>query len=314
MNIKNLDLNLLLTFDALMRERNVSRAASRLGITQPAASNALARLRVAFEDEILVRTGRTMTPTARAQTLESPVREALSALEQALGEPETSLANRTIVIGTTEYSEHLLLPRLVSFFAKSQSMIRLVLRRLPTLFQAPEDDLQAGLLNLAIGFFPEAASLRPGIHSKSLMEDESVCVVRKGHPYVASSLSLKQYLSLRHVSVFYRNDGSSIVDRQLLEKEFRRTVVLQVPHLVSALRIVSQTDLATIIPRKYAAEFTRCFPIRYLRAPIPLPALKLSLLWHSRDDADPGLRIIKDELVQISAQYIDHSSRRRSSV
>ncbi len=142
------------------------------------------------------------------------------------------------------------------------------------------------------------------------MEDESICVVRKGHPKVAVSLSLKQYLSLGHVSVFYRNDGSSIVHRQLLEKNSRRTVVLQVPHLVSALRIVSQTDLATIVPLKYAAEFSRCLSVRYLKPPIPLPELKLSLLWHSRDDADPGLRKIKDELVQISAQYIRHSSRR----
>jgi DNA-binding transcriptional LysR family regulator len=301
-NIRNLDLNLLLAFDALMKERNVSRAATRLGLTQPAMSNALGRLRVALDDLILVRTGRVMSPTARAQSLESPVREALSILEQALGEAQSSLANRAIVVGATEYAEQLLLPRLLSFLAKAHATVQLVVRRLPTLFQAPEDELQAGLLNVAIGFFPEAPSLRPGIHSNHLMEDESVCVVRARHPKLGSSLSMKQYLSLEHVSVFYRTDGSSIVDRQLLEQKSSRAVVVQVPHLSTALKIVSCTDLATIVPRKYADEFTRCLPIRCMKVPMPLSPLKLSLLWHSRDDADPGLRLIREHLTEISAQ------------
>lgn len=300
MNIKNIDLNLLLAFDALLAERSVSRAAMRVGLTQPAMSNALARLRIALNDRILVRTGRTMTPTANALGFAVPVREALGLIEKALGQPKSALDSRTVVIGATEYAEHLLIPRFVREIARSGLNLKLVIRRLPALFQAPEDDLQAGLLELAIGFFPEAHSLRPGIHSKRLLLDENVCVVSEGHGAALSKLTLERYCSLDHVSIFYQKDGLSLVDRLLFEKGLRRNVVVQVPHLASALTIVARTKLATIVPRRFAVDFGRRLPLQCLTAPLDLPRIHLNLLWHARSDSDPGLISIREHLANIS--------------
>jgi DNA-binding transcriptional LysR family regulator len=177
-----------------------------------------------------------------------------------------------------------------------------VIRRLPALFQAPEDDLQAGLLDMAIGFFPEAHSLRPGIHSKHLLFDENVCVVSANTGAALSKLTLKRYCSLDHVSIFYQKDELSLVDRLLFEKGLRRTIAVQVPHLASALTIVARTKLATIVPRRFAFDFARRLPLRCLAAPLHLPRLHLNLLWHARSDSDPGLASFRKQIANISAK------------
>src|SRR5438552_1242783 len=145
MNSKSIDLNLLAAFDVLMAERHVSRAAARLGITQPAMSNTLARLRHVFGDPLLVRAGRSMVLTARAQELSAPIRQGIDMLDNAIGRAGQEAGDRTFVIGTTEYAEKLLLPQLVCRLRKAVPAVPgvlLLMRRLPTLFQAPEDDLQ----------------------------------------------------------------------------------------------------------------------------------------------------------------------------
>ena len=301
MNISNMDLNLLVSFDALVSERHVSRAAARVGITQPAMSNALARLRETFNDPLLVRAGRQLVLTVRAQALAGPVRQAMHLLQSALEPPRSSPArSRTFVLGATEYAEHLLLPDLIRWATAQEPGTRFVFRRLPTLFQAPEDELQAGLLDCAIGFFPEAPSLRAGIMSQSLFEDENTCVLRKQHPKVRKRLSLKSYASLGHVSISYQYDVPSILDRLLHSRGLARKVVLQVPHLSTALRVVSETDLITTVPRLFALDAARRLSLHLFAVPLEVPRVKVAALWHARNDSDPGLSWLRHKLIQLA--------------
>jgi DNA-binding transcriptional LysR family regulator len=301
MNILNVDLNLLVSFDALVSERHVSRAAARVGITQPAMSNALARLRATFNDPLLVRAGRHLVLTVRAQMLAGPVRQAMHLLQNALQPPRSAaIQSRTFVIGATEYVEHLLLPQLVRWTTTHEPGIRLVFRRLPALFQSPDAELQAGLLDCAIGFFPEAPSLHAGIMSQPLFEDENVCVLRKGHPLVRKRLSLQAYCGLEHATISYQHDVPSILDQLLLAKGLSRKIRLQVPHMATALSIAAQTDLATTMPRRFALRAKHGLSLQSFRVSLDVPALKISVLWHARNDNDSGLSLVRQRLTRIA--------------
>jgi DNA-binding transcriptional LysR family regulator len=299
-NVENFDLNLLTSLDALLAERHVSRAAARVGLTQPAMSNALARLRSALDDPLLVRAGPRMVLTARAQALVEPVRRAMGLLREIVGHRDSGPVTgaRTLVIGATEYAEQLLLPRLLPFWLRAVDQLRVVMRRLPALFQAPEDELQAGLLDLAVGFFPAAPSLRPGILSQELYSEDNVVVARKRHPSVGRRLTIKQYAALQHIGIFYQAEGASLIDRLLLDRGLQRRTPVQVPHLMSAVSLAAQTDLVTTIPRRLGVEVAKRFPVRTVELPLTMPVLRFAVLWHLRSDRDPSLQVVRRHVAE----------------
>jgi DNA-binding transcriptional LysR family regulator len=305
MNLAGIDLNLLTAFDALARERNVSRAAAEIGITQPAMSNALARLRVLFDDPLLVRAGRAMVLTSRAQELEDPLRQALNVIRRTIskrGTDSISALARTFLIGTTEYAEHLLLPTVVSRMEQAAPQLRLIVKRLPTLFQVPEMELRDGLLDLAIGFFEEGPALGPGLSSERLIQDRHVSVLRQGHPQAHLPLTLKRFQSLGHVAVFYRTDQWSVLDQMLRKEGIERRILVKVPHIVSALAIVSATDLICTVPRRIASAFAQTMQLRCNSLPLAIPAAKCSVAWHVRHDQDAALSWLRKQLRDAAAQ------------
>ena len=299
MNLSAVDLNLLTAFEALSEERNVSRAAVDVGITQPAMSNALARLRLLFDDPLLVRAGRTMVLTSRAQELEGPIRQALALIRTTLlerGSASISTLVRTFIVGASEYAEHLLLPRVLDQVEKIAPNIRLVVRRLPTLFQVPDTELREGLLNLAIGFFDDGPALGPGLFSDLLLRDRHVSVFRKRHSLAHRRLTLDQFQSLGHVAVFYRSDHWSLLDHALKQRGIERRIVVRVPHMVSALAVVAQTDLICTLPHRLALAFASSMGLRCVPLPIPLPPAKCSVAWHARHDHDQALRWLREQI------------------
>ena len=304
MNLSGIDLNLLTAFEALARERNVSRAAADIGITQPAMSNALARLRVLFNDPVLVRAGRAMVLTARAQELEDPLRQALNVIRGAISERGTasiSTLARTFTIGTTEYAEHLLLPNIVNRVEQAAPHIRLVVKRLPTLFEVPEMELRDGLLDLAIGFFEGGISPGPGLSSELLFRDRHAVVCRQGHPQARRRLTLKRFQSLGHVAVFYRTDHWSILDQMLRKRGIERRIVVKVPHMLSALAIVLATDLVCTLPRRIVLAFESTMRLQCLPLPLPVPAAKCSMAWHARHDQDEALGWLRTQIKNAAA-------------
>lgn len=299
MNLSNIDLNLLTAFEALAREQNVSRAAADIGITQPAMSNALARLRALFNDPLLVRAGRAMVLTARAQELEDPLRQALNVIRRVIterGKSSISALARTFTIGTTEYAEHLLLPDVVNRVEQAAPHIRLVVKRLPTLFQVPEMELREGLLDMAIGFFEEGPALGPGLSSELLFRDRHASVFRQGHPQAHSRLTLKRFQSLGHVAVFYRTDHWSVLDQMLRQRGIERRIVVKVPHMLSALAVVSATDLVCTLPQRIALAFASSMQLKCVRLPLPIPAAKCILAWHARHNEDQDLGWLRKQI------------------
>lgn len=303
MNLQTIDLNLLLVFEALMDERNVTRAAKRIGLSQPAMSNALARLRRTFDDPVLVRTPDGMLPTPRAQALIVPVRAALAQLRGALEERpvfDPAASQRTFHLLANDYVELLLLPQVSAALQKQAQEVKLHVYRPRNLFHPPTAIDLADSFDLALGFFPDALTLESGIRSAVLWEEQNVCIARAGHPVIRGGITLQQYVAAQHVAVFYKAQGAGLIDTLLEQQGMARRVALLVPHFVSAPFVVTTSDLIATIPERLAKQFAE-LPLQVLPVPLEMPPFRLTMLWHERFDQDAAHTWLRELLVTTTA-------------
>ncbi|HET6283240.1 MAG TPA: LysR family transcriptional regulator [Polyangia bacterium] len=296
-NLAGLNLNLLVILDALLAEKHVSRAAARVGLSQPAVSNALAQLRRLLGDPLLVRSGRTMVATERAQALAVSLRAGLAALEGALTPPEfdPATAERTFVIAATDFVEFVLLPRLLSRLARTAPGLRLQLRAYPqhrvsTLLETGDADLQ-------IGFYAEVP---PSHHTQTLFDDGFVCIIRRDHPRVGKRLTLKTYASLQHILVTSESTGPGVVDIALHKLGLQRTVGLRTSHFLMVPAIVAETDFVAAISLRVADTFVTHLPLRVLPPPLPLPRGSVGQVWHERTQHSPAHRFLRQLIADVA--------------
>ncbi len=300
MNIQSIDLNLLLVFEALMDERNVTRAAKRVGLSQPAMSNALTRLRRTFNDQLLVKTPGGMVPTPTAQTLIEPVHTALAHLRAAL---ETKRAfnpadsNRTFHILANDYVEITLLMRLLRTLRTRAKGIKLRFHRPRNLFEPPTSSELTESFDLAISLSPNALALDASVRSELLWEEGNVCIASNSHPVIRNKISLRQYAEAEHLAVFYKQQGQGVIDTLLAQKGFARRAVLQVPHFITVLFAVSETDLIATVPESFAKKFSKQLKLQVLALPITIPPFRLTLLWHERFHNDPAHQWMRNLLI-----------------
>lgn len=309
MNITSINLNLLLALEALLEERSVSRAAARMNLSQPAMSSALGRLRELFTDPLLVRTGRGMKPTPRALELIGPIRSGLAQLRNALEahqqfDPEQS--TRSFQIAMTDYTELLLLGPLLRRIRRSAPELQIFVRRLERIFAPPEESLRNGTFDAAIGLFPEATSLEPGIRSSDLTVEENVCIARKGNPLLKKRLTLRRFGEAGHVAVFYRTEFRGMIDNVMAAQGLRRRLLVSTPHFLSAPQIVAGSDLIAVVPAGLAEIFRRTLPLEVRKVPLPLPPLRTRLLWHEHFDEEPAHRWLREEIKQCFAKADEH--------
>ncbi len=239
MRLAGIDLNLLTSLDALLEERSVTRAAGRLGLTQPAVSHSLRRLRDLLGDELLVRTPQGMRPTPRALELRPAVRAALDAAEavlQAAPAFDPRQAERRFTVAVHDQAAFQLMPQLVERMTREAPGVRIDVP--PMLADRFTDEL-AGELDLAIGVFFDSPA---GIREEHLWREEFVCVVRRGSPAARGRFDLRRYVSLPHIVVTPRGGPGSAVDDALAATGKRRTVVMTTPHFLLAPQIVATTD------------------------------------------------------------------------
>jgi DNA-binding transcriptional LysR family regulator len=291
MNIRSLDLNLLLAFESLMIEGNVTRAARRSGLSQPAMSNALARLRRTFDDALLVRTPEGMKPTPVAQSLIVSVRAALDGLRAALEEKPTfdaAISHRTFRLLANDYAEIVLLAPMIKELHAKASGITLRVDRPRSLFQPPASSSLADSFDLAIGFFPDALSLETSLRSELLWQESNVCIVRADHPSIRGKLSLRQYVSAHHVAVFYKSEGTGIIDSLLEQKGYSRRSVILVPHFASVGFMVEASDLIATVPERLALQLNKNLKLQVLPVPVSIPPFRTMMLWHERSHSDPA--------------------------
>ena len=291
MNIQSFDLNLLLAFESLMIERNVTRAARRSGLSQPAMSNALARLRRTFDDPLLIRTPDGMKPTPVAQSLISHVRTALDGLRAALEERpvfDAAASLRTFHVLANDYAEIVLLAPMLKGLQTIAGGVTLKIDRPRNLFHPPVPSSLRDSFDLGIGFYPDALSLETSLRSELLWEEKNVCIARAGHPTIDGKLTLRQYAEAHHVAVFYKSEGPGLIDGLLEQKGyFRRSAVL-VPHFASVAFMVAASDLIATVPERLALQFSKRLKLQVIPVPIAMPPFRLVMLWHERSHRDPA--------------------------
>ena len=291
MNLRSIDLNLLPVFEAIYVERSLTRAGELLHVTQPAVSNALARLRAAFGDPLFVRAGSGMAPTPAAQALIGPVREALaklrSGLEPGAGfDPKTS--ERTFHIAVRDAASSALMPVLARRLERAAPGVRIHCHQI----DRPEipAELASGRLDFAIDI-PILA--RPELDSAALFSDRLVCALRRDHSGAKRKLTLAAFLALRHLVVSSRRSGRTLVDEALSRVGERLRPVMRLPHYQPAFHVVMSSDLALVAPLSLAQRY----PVALRDLPFKATGLDLLLFWR-RDAADePALRWARGELI-----------------
>lgn len=310
MNLQTVDLNLLVVFEALMEERGVTRAANRVGLSQPAMSNALARLRRTFDDPLFVRTPEGMSPTPAAQSMIGPVRSALAQLRDIFEEKPAfapSASERLFHLLTNDYVELTLLPPLVKAIREQAGGVSLRVQRSPSVFEPPSANSLAESFDLAIGFFPDALTLDARVRSELLWEDKNVCIARARHPKIRGKISLRQYAEAEHVAVFYKKQGLGVIDTLLAQRALSRRTAVVVPHFTTVPFIVSASDFIATVPERLAQRFSKQLKLQLLRAPIEIPPLRLTLLWHERFHADPWRRWMRELIARTAGEIAEDS-------
>ncbi|MBX3264602.1 MAG: LysR family transcriptional regulator [Labilithrix sp.] len=287
-HLERLDLNLLVALRALLAERHVTRAAARVGLTQPAMSHALARLRAALDDPLLVRTRSGMTLTARAAELAEPLERALADLSRLLAPPgafEPARSSRTFRVATSDYVELVLMPAVLARVWREAPNVVVKLR---TLGRHGIEELDAGQVDVALG--PLAALERVSVLAQRVLRERFVCVVRGDHPAVGRRLSLDRFLSLPHALITPRGESGGIVDTALARLGARRRIAVEVPHFLVAPFLVEKTDVVLTLAERVARALAPSVRLRILSPPreLDLPGFDVSLVWHERDRADPA--------------------------
>lgn len=297
MNVRDVDLNLLRVFDAVLREGGVTPAASLLGLTQPAVSNALARLRKLFGDALFVRTPAGMEPTPFARELAEPVRQALALLESALAHGpgfDPASASRAFRFYMSDVGQIEFLPPLVERVQREAPGVRLEAVALDV------DDigaaLAAGGLDLAVGFLP---GLGPPVRRRFLFRDPYVCLMRADHPI--RSLTRKTFLQASHALVTYRG-GHRVIEEALERAGLARNVALRVPHFTVVPMVLERTDLILTLPARVARVFERRGAFKSLPPPLAIPPAEVAVHWHERFEADPGNRWLRERVVELFAE------------
>ncbi len=299
-NILAIDLNLLVALDALLRERSVSRAAGAIGLSQPAMSRALGRLRDVLEDPLFVRQGHRMLPTPRALALVEPVAAAVAAVRLAFTPTEAfdpATAHRRFRVGATDTTLAVVLPLLLGRL--DEVAPRVAVGTAPLRSTADGfDRLVAGEWDVAIGRFPTPLE---GLHKRRLFDDRIVCLVRRDHPRIGATLTLEGYVAEAHISVETGapDDQPFTVDDVLRSRGLDRRVVSRLENLAMAPFVVAQTDLVCTAPLRTIEPFARGLGLRMLEPPFETPAFELELVWHASVDADPANQWLRELIASL---------------
>lgn len=310
MNLRNIDLNLLVVLDALLAECHVTRAGARLGLSQPATSNALERLRQLLGDPILERTPQGMRPTPRAEALRPRLREILDSVAHLVraASPDLTTIEQTIRLSIVDYGVELIVGRL--YRALRASAPGLDLAVVPwTGADRAIDALSEGALDLAVSVVaPGAGTLR----WHSLMREEYAVVMRKTHP-AARGFSLERWLAYPHVVVSGRGEAAGSLDAALAERGLARRVAVVVPSFLAVPGLLVDSDLIALLPARVLTT-TSARPALVTRLPpIAVPGFEVGLAWHARRDDDLATAHVRDQITRVVTSQPAHSQPGRQA-
>jgi DNA-binding transcriptional LysR family regulator len=299
-NPEAIDLNLLRVFIAVWETHSLTLAGERLGLSQPAVSHALRRLRDSFDDPLFVRTGTTMTPTDAAVRLHRPIDEALGIIGKALQTSahfDAHTASRTFRLAMSDMSEFYFLPPLLDRLGHEAPGIRFDIVQMPV--DSLSSAMRGGEVDLALGYLPGLSAECAGT---LLFDDAYVCMVRVGHPLSRRRLSIDDMSALRYVFAVSNATGHRLAEDAFGALGIARDIVLSLPHFTVAPEIVRNTDLALVLPRSIAQRFNRTRAFRLLALPVAMPAIEVCIHGHTRFAGDPGIAWLRALLVQMFSE------------
>jgi DNA-binding transcriptional LysR family regulator len=282
----DIDLNLLAVFQEVYRERQISSAARRLNLSQSAVSNALARLRRLFGDELFVRTGQGMQPTPFAQGLAEPVGAALAQVALALNQrsafdPATS--TRRFTIAMTDVGEVHFMPALIERCRVAAPQVQISSRRAGGMVL--KDEMESGRVDLAIGPFEDVSE---ALYQRLLFRQPYVSMVRRGHPLTGGELDLARFAAAEHLLVDSNESPYDRINQLLAKAGIGASTRFRVPHFTAVPYIVQSSDLVVTVPQKLAERAGPPFGLAWIVPPLALPALQTNMFWHRRYNQDPG--------------------------
>jgi DNA-binding transcriptional LysR family regulator len=299
-DFRSVDLNLVVPLRVLLVERHVTRAAERLGMTQPAMSASLARSRRLFADQLLVRGLKGLVLTTRAEQLLEQLNQVMAILEEMIAlpaefVPETS--RRTFTLIGPDFVEFILLPSLMAALATDAP-------NLQVLFRTPdpgntEGMMASGVLDLAVGYLPEAPE---ELVKRTVFREPFVCVARRGNPLLHDDgLPLDRYVELQHVQVLPGNGTmySAAIDTALAAMGLVRKVALWEPSFLAVAGVVARTDLISTVPKRLAAYVAQGLPITIYDLPLPLLGPEVAMYWHPRNQNDAGHKWLRGKVAAL---------------
>lgn len=295
-DLRDIDLNLFIVFRHMLATGRVSETAKTLGLTQPAVSNALARLRRVLDDDLFVRTSRGMAPTPLALQLAEPVGVALDALHGALNhdigfDPATS--RHAFTIAMSDIGEIYFLPDLMESLAVEAPGVTI-----STVRNATADlrhELEEGHVDLAVGLLPD---LQAGFFQRHLFRQRYVCLFRRGHALDREDMAVEHYMDADHVLVSSPGTGHGRIDQMLERHGVRRRIHLRVPHFVAVGHILHATNLVATVPETLARRSVEPFGLAWRPLPVPLPEIDIGMFWHTLYHRDAANRWLRDLLFQ----------------
>lgn len=294
---RRVDLNLLVTFEAIYQSRNLTIAGRGLGLSQPAMSHALGRLRSTFGDPLFVRMPGGLQPTPVANEIAPALMEGLAAIRGSLQRKTFDAAKsfRVFNIGMGDIAEVVHLPHVVRELHTSAPHVRLNSNAIPGPRLA--DALGDGEVDVATGIY----QLGAGCRQIALYENEYACVLRADHPYIGTKLTLKQFKAVEHILVAPKgaSQHAQIIERALTSRKVNARIAVQVSNFHGVMALITSTDLIATIPGRLAQSMQQSTNINVLPPPIPLPKINVSLYWHERFHREPGNAWLRSVFIKL---------------
>jgi len=298
MDIRKVDLNLLVVFDMLLRLRSVSRAAEALGMSQPAMSLALKKLRIVFGEPLFVRGSRGLSPTPRAEQLAVPVQHALDRIKNdVLRQPsfEPATTGRTFTFNMADVGELVFLPRLYAHLKAVAPGANI--RTVSTPPGELVDAMQSGEVDLAVGYFPGLQGA--AIYQQRLFSHSFVCILRKDHPLSGGQITKKQFLEAQHAVVHQEGKSHELFEEALAAQGLRRRIVLSIPHFLAVPLVIAESDLIVTVPYAIGVSFAKMANLKLARPPIAPGPAEVKQHWHARFHHDQVNRWIRGVVAEL---------------
>ena len=298
LNLRDIDLNLLVVFQQLYKERRVAAVADNLGLTQPAVSNALARLRKMLGDDLFLRSPRGMEPTPYAAYLAEPIANALAAIRDTLErqlEFDPGASVRGFTIAMTDLGEIHFLPRLMRRLAEVAPGVTISTVRNTSVNL--NEELESGRVDIAMGLMPK---LKGGFFQRLLFRQRYVCIMRAGHPLDKETMTLEDFEGAQHVVVVAGGTGHAVADDIIGRRGVKRNIRLSVPHFIALGHILATTDLIATVPERYVRESMAPFGLTFLPHPVPIPEFDVNMFWHARFHKEPGNQWLRNLIADVA--------------